>query len=129
MSEWHNNEELYKKEAHVDGLIGFQKMWSAQASSQGVAKEDLLNFSEFKRVMNKWHLKTSLIIEQALQSGEPHQIRNAFLVLKEFVPHFPMIREQGLVLVKATQELANREPRKDIKVLTRRYVPVRLYYS
>lgn len=129
MSEWHKNENLYKKEAHGDGLIGFQKKWNVQTSSQDVAKEDLLSFSEFKRVMNKWHLKTSLAIEQALQSGEAHQIRNAFLVLRQFIPHFPVIREQGLVLVKATQELATRERRNDIKVLARRYIPVRLYYS
>lgn len=121
ISEWQKDEQLYIKEAHGEGLIGFQKKWNAQ-TSQDVSKEDLLNFTEFKRVMHKWHLKTSLAIEQALQSGEPHQIRNAFLILKQFIPYFPMIREHGQVLVKTTQELANRERKDNLKVLARRYV-------
>ncbi|KAI9270691.1 transcription factor/nuclear export subunit protein 2-domain-containing protein [Phascolomyces articulosus] len=122
MSEWHQQEQVYLTGAHGEGLIGFQKKWNVQSSSQEVAKEDLLSFQEFKRVTHKWHLKTSLAIEQALLSGEPHMIRNAFLILKQFIPHFPVIREHGQVLTKATNELANRERMDHLKVLARSYL-------
>ncbi|KAI9312930.1 transcription factor/nuclear export subunit protein 2-domain-containing protein [Dichotomocladium elegans] len=122
MSEWHKDETLYVKEAQGNGLIGFQKKWNAQTSGQGVAKEDLLSFFEFKRVMHKWNLKTTLWIEQALQSGEPHQIRNAFLILKQFIPHFPVIRDHGQVAVRATEALAKREQKDNLRVLARSYL-------
>ncbi|KAI8147416.1 transcription factor/nuclear export subunit protein 2-domain-containing protein [Fennellomyces sp. T-0311] len=121
MSEWHKDEQVYLKGAHGDGLIGFQKKWNVQSSSQEVAKEDLLSYQEFKRVTHKWHLKTSLAIEQALLSGEENQIRNAFLILRQFVPYFPIIREHGQVLVKATLELANRGDKDKLSILARSY--------
>ncbi|KAI7849247.1 transcription factor/nuclear export subunit protein 2-domain-containing protein [Circinella umbellata] len=122
MSEWHQQEQEYLAGAHGEGLIGFQKKWNVQSASQEFTKEDLLSFQEFKRVTHKWHLKTSLAIEQALSSGEPNMIRNAFLILKQFIPHFPIIREHGQVLTKATNELASRERMDHIKVLARSYL-------
>ncbi|KAI8376199.1 transcription factor/nuclear export subunit protein 2-domain-containing protein [Radiomyces spectabilis] len=122
MSKWHQDEKTYVAEAQGDGLIGFQKKWNVQSTSQEVAKEDLLSFMEFKRVMHKWHLKASIALEQALQSGEAHQIRNAFLILRQFIPYFPTIRQHGEVLVKATQALATHEKRDDLKVLARSYL-------
>lgn len=123
LAAWHKDEKLYTEEAHGDGLIGFQKKWNPQTSSQEVSKDDLLGVGDFNRVTHKWHIKTSLAFEQALMSGESHQIRNAFLILRQFIPYFPMVKEHGQAVLKAAQDLAQREDRDHLKVLARRYVP------
>ncbi|CAO3576341.1 unnamed protein product [Absidia cylindrospora] len=121
MSRWYNDEKLYGDEAHGPGLIGFQRSWSVQSSSE-VPKKDLLSHDDFKKVMHKWHLSANQFFEQALQSGDSHQIRNTFLILRQFIPHFPSIREHGNILVAATKALATNEKRDDLKVLARSYL-------
>ncbi|KAI8082834.1 transcription factor/nuclear export subunit protein 2-domain-containing protein [Halteromyces radiatus] len=121
MSRWYKDEKLFSEEAHGEGLIGFQKSWVVQMS-QEVPKKDLLCHADFKRVMGKWHQKSSQFFEQALRSGDSHQIRNTFLILRQFIPHFPAIREHGEALVSATQFLATTEKRDDLKVLARSYL-------
>ncbi|KAG1227680.1 hypothetical protein G6F68_019571 [Rhizopus microsporus] len=110
MGDWHKDEKLYLKGAHGDGLIGFQKNWNADAS-QGVAKEDLLSFTEFQRVLYKWHFKSCLAIEQALKSGESHLIKNAFLVLRQFMPCFPAVVDHGNSIIKIVKRLSEEEKR------------------
>lgn len=122
MTEWHENEELFIKEAHGEGLIGFQKKWNAQISNQDVAKDDLISYADFKRVMHKWHLKTSMAIEQALYSDDPHQIRNAYQILHKFTPHFPKVKDHGKVLVKATESLVRQNQPSSYKTLARSYL-------
>ncbi|KAG1469172.1 hypothetical protein G6F56_003410 [Rhizopus delemar] len=121
MGEWRKDEALYLSGAHGDGLIGFQKNWNADAS-QGVAKEDLLNFAEFQRVLYKWHFRSCLAIEQALKSGESHLIKNAFLVLRQLMPCFPSVVDHGNSIVKIVKRLAEEEERGNIKVLARSYI-------
>ncbi|KAG1146027.1 hypothetical protein G6F37_003593 [Rhizopus arrhizus] len=121
MGDWHKDEKLYLKGAHGDGLIGFQKNWNADAS-QGVAKEDLLSFTEFQRVLYKWHFKSCLAIEQALKSGESHLIKNAFLVLRQFMPCFPAVVDHGNSIIKIVKRLSEEEKRGNIKVLARSYI-------
>ncbi|KAI8883724.1 hypothetical protein K501DRAFT_285239 [Backusella circina FSU 941] len=125
MSSWHADERLYLKEAHGEGLIGFQKNWSAQpnqAGGQEIAKEDLLSYSEFKRVLHKWHFKACGAIEQALNSGEAHLITNAFLVLRQFIPCFPMVSQHGDSIIKIVDKLGKLDNRGNIKVLARSYL-------
>ncbi|CAO3619191.1 unnamed protein product [Cunninghamella echinulata] len=121
MSQWYQDEKVYTKEALGDGLIGFQKSWNVQTASE-LQKNYLLSYSDFKRVLAKWHQKSSALFEQALRSGESHQIRNAFLTLRQFIPCFPMIRDHGAAIVSATQHLASTEKRDDLKVLARSYL-------
>ncbi|KAI8990007.1 transcription factor/nuclear export subunit protein 2-domain-containing protein [Pilobolus umbonatus] len=121
MGTWHHDEKLYLKEAHGDGLIGFQKNWNAQ-SSQVVAKEDLLSFSDFQRVLHKWHFKACTAIEQALKSNEAHLIKNAFLVLRQFMPCFPAVTDHGNGIIKIVKRLSEKEDRGNIKVLARSYI-------
>jgi hypothetical protein len=125
MSAWHADEKLYLKEAHGEGLIGFQKNWSQPNSTSGgqeIAKEDLLSESEFKRVLHKWHFKACAAIEQALNSGEAHLITNAFLVLRQFIPCFPMVSQHGESVISIVDKLGKLDKRGNIKVLARSYL-------
>ncbi|CEI90631.1 hypothetical protein RMCBS344292_04949 [Rhizopus microsporus] len=121
MGKWHKDEKLYLKDAHGDGLIGFQKNWNVDAS-QGVAKEDLLSFTEFQRVLYRWHFRSCMAIEQALKSGEAHLIKNAFLVLRQFAPCFPGVVDHGNSILKIVKRLSEEEKRPNIKVLARSYI-------
>ncbi|KAI9271323.1 transcription factor/nuclear export subunit protein 2-domain-containing protein [Sporodiniella umbellata] len=114
MGEWHKDEKLYSVGAHGGGLIGFQKNWNADAS-QGVDKEDLLHFTDFQRVLHKWHFRSCLAIEQALKSGESHVIKNAFLVLRQFIPCFPAVIDHGNSIIKIAKRLTEEEERGNIK--------------
>ncbi|CAO3576935.1 unnamed protein product [Absidia cylindrospora] len=122
MSQWYKDEHLFNREAHGNGLIGFQRKWLIHSSSQEVPRKYLLPHSDFIKVMHKWHHCASQFLEQALQSGDSHQIRNAFLILRQFIPHFPAICEHGNTLVAATKVLATTEKRDDLKVLARSYL-------
>ncbi|KAI8335335.1 transcription factor/nuclear export subunit protein 2-domain-containing protein [Chlamydoabsidia padenii] len=122
MSQWYKDEKLYNDEAHGSGLIGFQRTWTVHVSSEELPKKDLLSHTDFKKVMQKWHQTSSQFFTQALQSGDTHQIRNTFLILRQFIPHFPAIREHGDVLVAVTKTLATTEKRDDLKVLARSYL-------
>lgn len=120
MQHWHKDEKVYQSEAHGNNLIGFQKNWNAGATT--IAEEDLLSFNEFQRVLNKWHFKSALAIEQALKSGETHVIKNAFLVLRQFIPCFPAVVDHGNSIIKIVTKLSNEEKRGNIKVLARSYL-------
>lgn len=122
MAQWYKDEKLYNEEAHGSGLIGFQRTWTIRASSESLPKKDLLSHTDFKKVMQKWHQTSNQFFAQALQSGDPHQIRNTFLILRQFIPYFPAIREHGEILVTATKALATTEKRDDLKVLARSYL-------
>lgn len=129
MTAWYEDESLYIKEAHRDGLRGFRRSWNSDAFNREAAEEDLLSFTEFIQLMKDWHLRTCLAIEQALQSGKEHQIRNAYIVLEELISYFPVIREQDSILMKAILALVNHEHQNDVRILGRRCVPVCLYDS
>ncbi|KAI8336094.1 transcription factor/nuclear export subunit protein 2-domain-containing protein [Chlamydoabsidia padenii] len=122
MAQWHKDEKLYCDEAHGPGLIGFQRSWPVNPSTEAVAKEDLLSHSDFVVVMGNWHQAMNELFKQALQSGDSHQIRNTFLILRQFIPNFPTIREDGESLVETIKALAATEKRDDLKVLARSYL-------
>lgn len=122
MSQWYKDEDLFSSEAHGSGLIGFQRAWVTHTSSEEVDKKNLLSHSDFKLVMQKWHQKTGELFKQALRSGDSHQTRNTFLILRQFIPHFPAIREHGQDLVETIKALAATEKRDDLKVLARSYL-------
>lgn len=121
MASWHTDEKYYLKQAQGEKLIGFQKHWSSNPS-ENVAKEDLLSFNDFQKVLAKWHLKLYYALEQALQSDESHLIKNAFLVLRQFIPHFPAITENGEGITAIVKKLSEEEARANIKVLARSYI-------
>lgn len=119
MQAWHNDEKLYVKEAH-DGVVGFQKNWSAVPTP--VEKEDLLSFNDFQRVLNRWHIKCTASIAQALKTGEQHVMKNAFLVLRQFIPCYPAVADHGNIIISIVNKLAEEESRGNIKVLARSYL-------
>ncbi|CEP13912.1 hypothetical protein [Parasitella parasitica] len=119
MQAWHSDEKLYLKEAH-DGVVGFQKNWSAVPTP--VEKEDLLSFNDFQRVLHKWHIKCTASITQALKTGEQHVIKNAFLVLRQFIPCYPAVEDHGNIIVGIVTKLAEEESRGNVKVLARSYL-------
>ncbi|KAI7906687.1 transcription factor/nuclear export subunit protein 2-domain-containing protein [Cokeromyces recurvatus] len=121
MKGWCDDEKLYNKEAIGDNLVGFQKNWNDD-SSVPIKKEDLLAFSEFQRFLHKWHFKTTVVIEHALKSDDAYVIKNSFLVLRQFIPCFPLVQEHGNILVKVVKRLAEEEKRGNIKVLARSYL-------
>lgn len=118
MQAWHNDEKLYVKEAH--DVVGFQKNWSAVPTP--VEKEDLLSFNDFQRVLNRWHIKCTASIAQALKSGEQHVMKNAFLVLRQFIPCYPAVVDHGNIIVSIVTKLAEEESRGNLKVLARSYL-------
>ncbi|KAI8376886.1 transcription factor/nuclear export subunit protein 2-domain-containing protein [Blakeslea trispora] len=120
MQKWHADEKLYTKEAHGDNLIGFQKNWNSTPTP--IAKEDLLSFADFQRVLHKWHFKSDLVIEQALKSGEVVVMKNAFMVLRQFAPCFPAVADHGNSIMKIVKKLAEEDERGNIKVLARSYM-------
>ncbi|KAI8641908.1 transcription factor/nuclear export subunit protein 2-domain-containing protein [Parasitella parasitica] len=119
MQAWHSDEKLYMKEAH-DGVVGFQKNWSAVPTP--VEKEDLLSFNDFQRVLHKWHIKCTASITQALKTGEQHVMKNAFLVLRQFVPCYPAVEDHGNIIVGIVTKLVEEESRSNVKVLARSYL-------
>ncbi|KAL9550210.1 hypothetical protein MBANPS3_004839 [Mucor bainieri] len=118
MQAWHSDEALYVKEAH--DVVGFQKNWSAVPTP--VEKEDLLSFSDFQRVLNRWHIKCTASLAQALKSGEQHVMKNAFLVLRQFIPCYPAVLDHGNIIVSIVTKLAEEESRGNLKVLARSYL-------
>ncbi|KAL7319076.1 THO2 plays a role in transcriptional elongation [Mucor circinelloides] len=118
MQAWHNDEKLYVKEAHE--VVGFQKNWSAVPTP--VEKEDLLSYNDFQRVLNRWHIKCTASIAQALKSGEQHVMKNAFLVLRQFIPCYPAVVDHGNIIVSIVTKLAEEESRNNLKVLARSYL-------
>ncbi|OBZ83377.1 THO complex subunit 2 [Choanephora cucurbitarum] len=120
MQKWHADEKLYAKEAHGNNLIGFQKNWNSTPTP--IAKEDLLSFADFQRVLHKWHFKSDLVIEQALKSGEVVVMKNAFMVLRQFAPCFPAVADHGNSIMKIVKKLAEEDERGNIKVLARSYM-------
>jgi hypothetical protein len=49
------------KEAKGDGLPGFQKKWTASASSRRLSDEDLLSYEDFRHVVYKWHVNLTKV--------------------------------------------------------------------
>ncbi|ORX61575.1 hypothetical protein DM01DRAFT_1299585 [Hesseltinella vesiculosa] len=122
MTELYKDEKVYLQVARGEDLIGFRKKWSHSAGDDNEAS--FLTFREFQHLMVKWHRKSSQLFEQALVSGEPHQIRNTFLMLREYAACFPMIREQAQPLLAIVKLLAQHEKRGDLKVLANSYLGV-----
>ena len=120
MAAWRRDKEAFYKETQGTNLIGFQKNWSSHPGNE-VAKEDLLSFNDFLRVVWKWHNKLYLAIEQALTSDEAHMIKNSFLVLRQLLPCFPAATEHGEGITAIVNRISSEERRPNIKVLSQSY--------
>lgn len=121
MATWRKDKDFYYEQSHGKDLIGFQKNWSSQPTAE-VSKEDLLSYNDFLRVLVKWHNKIYIALEQAMKSDEPHLIKNAFLVLRQFLPCFPATVEHGDNIAAIVKKLSDEEnARPNLKVLARSY--------
>lgn len=145
---WQQDEELYKQENRTKSggksvlLPGMQVKWSNKTI---IAPEDLLQWTDLKTILRKWHRKLGKVIINywfldpppldivqktdpisqclldCIQTGDFMHVYNAIIVLKEILPVFPLaaVTDIGPVLDQVMQSFLEKEERGDLKILGR----------
>ncbi|KAI0082601.1 hypothetical protein K474DRAFT_1655406 [Panus rudis PR-1116 ss-1] len=124
---WFQDEQLYLQDNRTKSggkytyLPGFVFKWPPRPV---ISLEDLMTWSDFKRLIKKWHMKLGKCLLDCIETGEFMHVYNAIIVLKEILPVFPVAavtEYMGSKLDIAMQRFLEKEERGDLKILGRAY--------
>lgn len=109
LGRWHADKMLFEKEAYGSrkDLPGF--CWK-------MAEHKFLEYEDFRRILQKWHHNLHTALKACFVGGEYMHIRNAVIILKAVVLHFPAINWMGQAQVSSITELTKTESREDLKI-------------
>ncbi|KAL8948342.1 MAG: hypothetical protein Q9222_005463 [Ikaeria aurantiellina] len=106
LARWHADKAVFEKEAFgiKKDLKGFCTKMSLDGSSNVY-----MDFEDFRRILNKWHININKALKTCFTSGEYMHIRNAINVLKAIVQQFPAINWMGKVQGDCIEQLTKTE--------------------
>ena len=92
LGRWHADKALFEKEA-----FGTKKDLKGFCMKIGTDKinEVLMEYEDFRRILNKWHRNLTTALKTCFSSGEYMHIRNAINVSKATVEVFPVVDWMG----------------------------------
>ncbi|TKX22214.1 hypothetical protein C1H76_5503 [Elsinoe australis] len=109
---WHSDEKVYEKNAWgpKKQLPGF-----ARSFKEGLP-DTFLDYQPFRTLLFKWHANVKSALSLCFDSEEYMHIRNAIIVLKSLVPHFPVINFMGHEMIKKVTHVSEKDTRGDLKL-------------
>lgn len=92
LGRWHADKAVFEKEA-----FGIKKDLRGFCMKTGPDKntEVLMDYEDFRRILNKWHRNINSALKTCFGSGEYMHIRNAINVSKAIVEQFPAVDWMG----------------------------------
>ena len=110
LGRWHVSKAVFEKEAYGNkrDLPGFRK---------NLKESTFWDYEDFRKVLQKWHMNLHNALKSCFVGGEYMHIRNAIIVLKAVVLHFPVINWMGQAQVASVLELSKSEAREDLKLV------------
>ena len=113
LGRWHADKAVYEKEAYGSkkDLPGFSKKMTEEKTIL-----TFLDYEDFRRILSKWHMNLNTALKACVASGEYMHIRNAIVILKAVVLHFPVVNWMAQTQVASMMELSKSETREDLKI-------------
>ncbi|KAI0729395.1 transcription factor/nuclear export subunit protein 2-domain-containing protein [Fomitopsis betulina] len=125
---WWQDEALFTQETHTKAngrLTVLPGSTRRKFTAASLAEHEVVPWSDWKRLMRKWHWKLALALVQCIDSGEFMNVYNAIIVLKEVLPVFPIgivNKDSGTAINNQMEKFIEKETRGDLKILGRAYM-------
>ena len=113
LGRWHADKTVFEKEAYGSkkDLPGFCKKMTEEKTIL-----TFLDYEDFRRILSKWHMNLNTALKTCVAGGEYMHIRNAIIILKAVVLHFPVVNWMAQAQVASMTELSRSETREDLKI-------------
>lgn len=111
---WHADQATFNKEcANYPGFVTKFKV-----SNQCTEANDHVGYENYRHVCHKWHYKITKAMVFCLESKDFVQIRNALIILKKILPHFPVITKLSQIIERKVEKVCEDERHKRPDVFT-----------
>ncbi|KAL8853645.1 MAG: hypothetical protein Q9221_001456 [Calogaya cf. arnoldii] len=99
LARWHVNKTVFEREA-----------FGTKKELKGFCFKDVyMDFEDFRRLFNKWHMNINKALKTCFSSGEYMHIRNAINISKAIVEQFPAVNWMGNAQAACIERLSKTE--------------------
>ncbi|KAL8856596.1 MAG: hypothetical protein Q9178_006825 [Gyalolechia marmorata] len=106
LARWHANKTIFEREAF--GTKKELKGFCIKISQHG-GNDVYMDFEDFRRIFNKWHMNINKALKTCFSSGEYMHTRNAINISKAIVEQFPAVNWMGNVQATCVERLSKTE--------------------
>ncbi|KAL8769377.1 MAG: hypothetical protein Q9209_004604 [Squamulea sp. 1 TL-2023] len=106
LARWHASKTIFEREAF--GTKKELKGFCIKVSQDG-SNDVYMDFEDFRRIFNKWHMNINKSLKTCFSSGEYMHIRNAINISKAIVEQFPAVNWMGNVQASCVERLSKTE--------------------
>ncbi|XP_034243902.1 THO complex subunit 2 isoform X2 [Thrips palmi] len=117
---WHSDKAIFEKEcANYPGFVTKYRV-----SNQFSEACNLVGYENYRHVCHKWHYKITKAMVVCLDSKDYVQIRNSLIILRNILPHFPVLIKLGHIIQKKLEKICEEEKsqRQDLFALAMSYI-------
>lgn len=117
---WHSDKAIFEKEcANYPGFVTKYRV-----SNQFSEACNLVGYENYRHVCHKWHYKITKAMVVCLDSKDYVQIRNSLIILRNILPHFPVLIKLGHIIQKKLEKICEEEKnqRQDLYAIAMSYI-------